>query len=220
MQSSLNPKSLLIPLLLVSCAPNGARVFQPSRVEGTGGGRVNVSRKARAALFAAVKALPGSESGCTDHDYFPHGGLRNFYCHVKKQLTATAIAKLARLKVFVKGPHDKDLDLTNAKSFGHYNPKFVRWLGAAIPGARSKAVRKVMQPLYNSTLKELARIFYVTGRKLRAHKRFLTKAKKRYLKRVAGGECLWILREILLFHESEVHDESRWRLSAVQPLRL
>ncbi len=168
--------------LLAPTTVAGARTPQPPKV----------SAKARKRLKAAVKALPGSHAskGCAPYDYFPEGGLRSFYCHIRDNLDIAKIAKIAGIQIYLKGPHMRGaLNLDAQKAFAHYNPRFVRWLAAAIPGARNAKVRRALQPAYDKAIKPLARVFWVSGRKLFAHSSFLKKEKKRYLGLVAAGKA-------------------------------
>lgn len=181
------------PLTGCSNAPaSAAQLLAPTTVAGARAPLApKVSAEAQRKLTAAVKALPGSKASqsCSSYDYFPGGGLRSFYCHVRDNLDIAKIAKLAGMKIFLKGPHMRGaLTLDAKKAFAHYNPRFVRWLAAAIPGASSSKVRKALQPAYDKAIKPLARVFWVSGRKLFAHPGFLNKEKKRYLGLVAAGK--------------------------------
>jgi hypothetical protein len=136
---------------------------------------------------AVWRSLPGSKSGCSDFDYFPDGGIRNFHCHVLPRLGLAALQKLAGVPIFVAGPHTKEkLDFESAKSFGHYNPKFVRWLPALIPSLRDAAFRPIAQPIYDAQLKPLARTHYLVYRKLQKERAFLETEKARLKKEMAS----------------------------------
>src|SRR5688572_10695503 len=71
-----------------------------------------------------------SPNGCPDDfDYFPGGGMRIFYCHLKTIAAYDAIQKAAGMPIFLSGPHTPtQLLLDQETKFGHYNPEFVRWL--------------------------------------------------------------------------------------------
>lgn len=133
--------------------------------------------------------LPSSKSTCKEHDYFPDGGMRNFYCHVKAQVDYAKIQQLAGVSAFVKGPHTKEmLDLSNPTSFGHYNKDFVRWLSERlVPGGRSSRFREQTQSIYDRYVRPLARIFHVTYRKLGSNPAYLEREKTRYLKLIAAN---------------------------------
>ncbi|MEM6931501.1 MAG: hypothetical protein AAF602_31515, partial [Myxococcota bacterium] len=63
----------------------------------------------------------------------------------------------------------EDLDLDEPGQFGHYNPAFVRWLGATfLPGADDAGFRERTQPLYDANVRPLARTMEVVHRKLGA----------------------------------------------------
>lgn len=134
----------------------------------------------------AVLGLEGSKNGCPGaYDYFPKGGMQIFYCHLKDRLDYATIEKLSGLSVFSDGPHKNgQLELAGA-SFGRYNPAFVRWLAKSIPGLGNATVRRAVQPVYDKSIKPLARIFYVTYRKLSANPNYLRKEKRHYASLVA-----------------------------------
>jgi hypothetical protein len=133
--------------------------------------------------------LPGSKSACKDYDYFPEGGMRNFYCHLKARVDHSKIQELAGLSAFVKGPHTRErLDLNSSTSFGHYNKAFVRWLREKlVPGGRASSFREQTQSIYNRYVRPLARIFYVTYRKLSSNPAYLEQESARYLKLIAAN---------------------------------
>lgn len=176
------PVSPTPPRAKTPVAPSLPRAFgnapSPAVVQGT--------------IEKAVLGLDGSKNGCPGaYDYFPQGGMQIFYCHLKDRLDYATVEKLSGVSVFSDGPHrNGQLDLA-AKSFGRYNLTFVRWLAKAIPGLGNATVRRAVQPVYDKSIKPLARIFYVTYRKLSAKPSYLRKEKRHYAslvsrKRTAG----------------------------------
>lgn len=145
-----------------------------------------LTAQAQGMIEKATLGLDGSKNGCPGaYDYFPQGGAQIFYCHLKDRLDYATIEKLSGLTVFSDGPHKNgQLDLS-AASFGRYNPAFVRWLTKAIPGLGNATVRRAVQPVYDKSIKPLARIFYVTYRKLAANPGYLKQEKRHYLSLVA-----------------------------------
>ncbi len=134
-------------------------------------------------------ALPESKERCGEFDYFPEGGMRNFYCHLLSQTGWAELQKIAGMPIFLKGPHSKArLDLKSRKSFGYYNPELVRWLGATfIPAAGDEKFRALTQPIYDKYVRPLARTFYASHEKLRADGAFLEQEKRALLAAVAKG---------------------------------
>jgi hypothetical protein len=124
------------------------------------------------------RGLPTMENGCSAgekgvdwFDYgFPGGGMRTFYCYLRSKATLAGLEKAAPVPMFASGPHKPGkLDFASQKSFGHYNPDFVRWLGrAAVPRA-GDSFRAATLPLYEAKVRPLARIYYVTYVKMHSN---------------------------------------------------
>ncbi len=128
-------------------------------------------------------SLPDSRNGCSDvYDYFPNGGIRSFYCHLKQAFSYGQLEKLAGVPVFVSGPHSKDeLDLNAKTEFGHYNPEFVKWLNDhAIPAMDNSVFRRATQGIYDGYVKNLARTYFVTYLQLREVPEYFTLQKIKY----------------------------------------
>jgi hypothetical protein len=127
------------------------------------------------------------KSGCSDFDYFPDGGIQNFFCHRPSRVTLASIRALANVDIFLSGPHAKDsLVLDSADSFGHYNPAFVRWLvDVAGPSARESAAREKTQPAYDANVKPLAHVFWKVYAKAQRDKTCFDKEKTAYADLIA-----------------------------------
>ncbi len=113
---------------------------------------------------------------CDVFDYFPRGGMRSFYCHLKPLLSYQAAAMLAGVPVYIKGPHSAaGLDL-KSRDFGHYNPAFVKWLGrVATSAAANKKLLRATLPVYRKNARFLALHLLGTHAKLRKHPAWLKK---------------------------------------------
>lgn len=132
-------------------------------------------------------ALPKTKERCGEFDYFPEGGMRNFYCHLLSRISWSELQQLAPMPVFLKGPHTKErLNLKSRTAFGYYNPEFVRWLGAAfLPAASDESFRAATQPIYDRYVRPLARVFFAAHRKLHADPEFLEREKRALLAAIA-----------------------------------
>lgn len=128
-----------------------------------------------------------SKSQCPDFDYFPNGGIQNFWCHRPARLTVAAVRALAGVNVFLSGPHpEDDLTLDAKDAFGHYDPAFVRWLvDHASPSPRDSAARKATQPSYDAHLKPLAEVFWRTLEKTRREQSCFDREKSAYAAAIA-----------------------------------
>jgi hypothetical protein len=136
---------------------------------------------ARSALESALEEVT-RKSQCQDFDYYPNGGIQNFWCHRPARITLASIRELAGVDIFTKGPHSVDtLQLDAASDFGHYNPAFVRFLiDKAGPSERGSAAQKATQPSYDAHLKPLAEIFWKTYAKSQADKECFAREKAAY----------------------------------------
>ncbi len=134
--------------------------------------------------------LDRTQNQCPDlFDYFPDGGIRIFYCHVKTFLNLSVLSRMAGMPVFQSGPHSGDrLNLDARFSFGRYNPEFVRWLAEnAIPAAGDAAFRKRTQPLYDRFAAPLARTCFVVHEALAADPGYLAREKAAYMEGMVEG---------------------------------
>lgn len=127
------------------------------------------------------------KSQCQDFDYYPNGGIQNFWCHRPARITLASIRALAGVEIFSKGPHTADtLSLDAASDFGHYNPDFVTWVvehAGASP--RGSAAQKATQASYDAHLKPLAEIFWKTYAKAQADQACFTREKTAYADLIA-----------------------------------
>jgi len=132
--------------------------------------------------------LPQSQSQCTDYDYFPDGGMRNFWCHISGELSLSTLEEMTGESVFKSGPHNTSLQLNDAKSFGHYNPKFVvKLTKLVIPSASDSSFVASTQSVYDSHVRPLARIHYATLQKLKQNPECAQKELTQYQGAIAHG---------------------------------
>jgi hypothetical protein len=133
--------------------------------------------------------LPRTTERCGEFDYFPDGGMRNFYCHLLSRIRWVEFCKLVPMKIFLSGPHRDDaLVLDARRSFGHYNPAFVKWLGAAfLPAAQDPKFRAATQAIYDAKVRPLARAFHAAHQALAKHRDVFEKEQKLLLKQLANG---------------------------------
>jgi hypothetical protein len=133
--------------------------------------------------------LGESKSVCGDYDYFPEGGMRNFACHLGHFISFKKFQKLIGVPVYLKGPHQAgELDLNSQTDFGRYNPAFVKKLRKVmIPAVKDKKFLKATERNYTRFISPIARIYYVTYKKIHAHPVFINIEKTEYLAAVAGG---------------------------------
>jgi hypothetical protein len=88
-------------------------------------------------------------------------GLRYPYAVLKAYASLEKIEEAAGLKVFVSGPHSKNIDFNSQNSFGHYNPAFVTRTLQTLKNASANAAFKTLaQQIYDEHLKTTARGYY------------------------------------------------------------
>ena len=124
---------------------------------------------------------------CSDFDYFPKGGIQNFWCHRPVRVTIAALRGAAG-EIFASGPHHGDtLDLGSRFEFGHYSPAFVTWLlDKAGPSERGTLGQEVTQTAYDTSLRPLARIFWQTHQKMVAEAECAGKERAAYQRGIAN----------------------------------
>lgn len=119
---------------------------------------------------------------CKDYDYFPKGGIQNFWCHRPTSMTVAALRAAAGGKIFLSGPHQPDELVLDARNdFGRYDPAFVKWLADNAPAKSDTAT----QAAYDRYAKPLARIFWKVLDKTRSDKACFEKEKTAYAELIA-----------------------------------
>lgn len=148
-----------------------------------------------ASIADAWRRLPIEGSACGDalsFDYGLEGGMRNFYCRASQVMTWRTFLALAPVKPFRSGPHTSALQLTNADHFGRYDPEFVKWATKAlIPAASDAQLRRQTQPVYDTQVRPLARIYWLTWRVISADPKWLAEERTRYLESITRHEDVY-----------------------------
>jgi hypothetical protein len=84
-------------------------------------------------------------------------------------------------KIFLSGPHDSVLNLTNKTKFGQYNPKFVEKLAELVlPAKDDTTFITQTQTIYDVNIRPLARIHFVTLQKLQKDSKCAKREVRRY----------------------------------------
>ena len=128
--------------------------------------------------------LDKSTNQCKNlYDYYPDGGMRIFYCHIKSTLSYSDLAKTSHIPVFRKGPHTRDkLNLKSRFEFGHYNKDFVIWLkDFALVAIHDPAFRTNTQGLYDRYIKPLAITYQRTHEELIRDPQYFQRETNKYL---------------------------------------
>lgn len=106
----------------------------------------------------------------TDFDYWPGGGLRNTYDHLRTFASYRDVARMSPVPVFLSGPHGGAQLTMNARfDFGHYNPAFVEWVDTQVSELCSDgAFIRASEPFFDKYLKDLIFTYWDTYRALAA----------------------------------------------------
>jgi hypothetical protein len=155
----------------------------------------------------AWQMLPLSGSACGNDlifDYGADGGMRNFFCRALTVYSWKAFLKAAPTKPFRSGPHKGGkLDLQNARSFGRYDPTFVRWATTAlVPAAKDSALRTATQDTYDVQVRKLARLYFLVDKALGSDPSWRAKETKLMMDAadngtLAEGEVTWFWHDVL-----------------------
>jgi hypothetical protein len=150
-------------------------------------------------IAGAWLALPRAEGhGCgTDliFDYGDGGGMRNFFCRALTIFSWKRFLTLAPVSPFRAGPHrNGKLDL-NSEEFGRYDPRFVRWAtDNLIPARQDPTLRRSTQPIYDKSMRDLARTYWDVHRALTSNPTWRAAEQRAY---VGGQRDSWILHDLL-----------------------
>lgn len=130
----------------------------------------------------AWKELLDTQSLCIGEDAFPNGGMQDLYCHLKNFASLKELESYFGESVFLSGPHISGyLVLDDRYEFGHYNPSFPKFLAQTlIPASKDSGFKTVTQPIYELYIKNLARTFFATYKKLHSNQIYLVKERIRY----------------------------------------
>ena len=128
--------------------------------------------------------LDKSTNQCKDiYDYYPDGGMRIFYCHIKSSFSYSDLVKASHIPVFRKGPHTREeLNLKSRFDFGHYNKDFVIWLkDFALLAMGDADFRSNTQVLYDKYIKNLAITYKRTHEELIRDPQYFQRETDKYL---------------------------------------
>jgi hypothetical protein len=145
----------LVALLLFSCTPL-LEVVQESISQSLYQAKMDEVVK----VWDAEAQKLGEPDKSSDQTWLDVG-LRYPYAVLKAYASLEKIEAAAGLKVFVSGPHSKDIDFKSQNSFGHYNPAFVTRTLQTLKTANAIAAFKTLaQQVYDKHLKTTARGYY------------------------------------------------------------
>ncbi len=94
--------------------------------------------------------------------WLPESGIRGKYEIARKQVSLNFMEQLVGHPVFLKGPHQEEVDF-NSGSFGYYNPQFLERLKPILGEAlQNKLFVENTRTLYDEELKQYLRTFFLS----------------------------------------------------------
>lgn len=103
--------------------------------------------KVRTLIKSIPKATfkPIRKGWAFDYTLRPTTGILNSFEYMRSLMSYESFQKMVPAKIYLSGPHDgTTLNLTEANSFGHYNPEFLTYLQAGLDEvAKDKAFLKL-----------------------------------------------------------------------------
>ena len=94
--------------------------------------------------------------------WLPESGIRGRYEVLKKQVSLKFMEELVGCRVFLKGPHQEEVDF-NSGSFGYYNPVFLERLKPILGEVlQNKLFVENTRTLYDAELKQYLRTFFLS----------------------------------------------------------
>ena len=94
------------------------------------------------------------------HTYWPEIGIRGFYNVAAHTVPLSVLENLIGESVYISGPHQNGLDVSNDKQFGHYNPDFLKELKIQLAALYSSPLFiSATQNLYDERLKTYLRLY-------------------------------------------------------------
>ncbi len=134
----------------------------------------------------AVINLDDTEHQGSSFDYWPNGGLRSIYDHLRTFIDYRTLVGIVPVPIYLSGPHSEiSLSLNERYQFGHYNPEFIRWLDNHISIlTEDGAFIKSTKPLFDKYLSKTAFTYWECYRCLEKETKLKEHLKSDYLKRI------------------------------------
>lgn len=106
-----------------------------------------------------------------------------FYCKIQTIISLKKLSEYLGIPIFESGPHTKYyLELNSPNDFGHFHPEFpVKLREYLLPAKSNKALYTVTLPIYEHSIRNIAREFFIVYQKLDSNPKFFRKEADRYL---------------------------------------
>lgn len=116
-------------------------------------------------------------------------GVRSKYAMARKYASIELLETAYGTKVFLRGPHNDDLDLNSTTSFGYYNPDFIAKVTTSVEQVLSNPVyKKAASYVYQTHLKSMVQTYMEAYRYVNRDQTTLHKYKSQYIMDLAQPE--------------------------------
>ncbi|MEO1261435.1 MAG: hypothetical protein AAFZ15_21710 [Bacteroidota bacterium] len=116
-------------------------------------------------------------------------GFRSKYAMAKKYASLEILETTFGTKVFLRGPHDGEMNFNSNTSFGYYNPDFIKQVRAGVEQILMNPVyKKAAAKVYRDHLKNMATTYLDAYRFVNRDPNTLTKLKNGYIMDMARPE--------------------------------
>lgn len=135
----------------------------------------------------------------SDHFTSLDTGLRSKYAAAKKYASLELIESAFDCPVFVRGPHNGELNFQSSTSFGYYNSEFIEKLSTAVKSAmQNQMYKKAIKSVYENHLKSMAHTYDRAYMHVNRDHNYLKDLQNNYLTSLAlpGGTIDGSLQEV------------------------
>ena len=116
-------------------------------------------------------------------------GFRSKYAMVKQYASLAMVEAAFDCPVFIRGPHNGEMNFNDKTSFGYYNPEFVSKLQSSVQSALNNAVfRQAIKQLYQQHLKSMAHTYLNAYSHLNKDGDYLRNLQSQYLMQMASPQ--------------------------------
>ena len=141
----------VLVLLVISCAPRPD--FSKERIND----KVLLTAADWQNMEASAQLAPEHI-----HSWIPESGIRGRYQIAKSVLSIATIESIVGEEAFLSGPHADGVEYNSTKTFGRYNPKFLKKLRGILADVfDNKILVARAQRLYDRQLKQYLRTYYL-----------------------------------------------------------
>lgn len=114
-------------------------------------------------------------------------GFRAKYAMAKKYASIEMVEAAFGCPVFLRGPHDGEMNFNSTTSFGYYNPEFITRLQTSVQTAlKHPLYNEVFKSVYQKHLESMARTYRDAYLHVNKDANYLVRLQDRYLRQMAS----------------------------------